>query len=139
MEGSKNIKLHPADEAAREWLDEQTSRGRDTRSADILLLILIALILALVALLIFILPKQRVSEKENRVLAELPSFSIRSLTDGNFTERLSRFYSDRIPFRNSLIELKSVTELLFLRSETGGVLYCRDGYLVKRLEYGEVG
>lgn len=108
------------------------------RDGLILIIVLSAFIVTM-SLLIFILPRPRTSEKENRVLAELPALSQRSVIDGSFTRGIADFYADRIPFRDGLITLRSTAELFALRRETGGVIVASEGYLVDRLEYGDGG
>lgn len=113
-------------------------RTAPERDGLILIIILSAFIVTM-SVLIFILPRPRASEKENRVLAEPPALSLRSVIDGSFTRGIADFYADRIPFRDGLITLRSYAELFALRRETGGVIVASEGYLVDRLEYGDGG
>ena len=130
-------KTHPADTAAEKWLSLQLKHSASAKKADLLLISLLGAFILAVAILIFLLPKPYKSENENRVLSNLPTFSVSSLCDGEFAEGLSDFYADRIPCRDLLIRLRSLTELAALRLECGGIMLGNGGYLIDRLEYGE--
>lgn len=130
-------KPHPADTASEKWLSLQLNASAGAKKANLILISLLGAFIVSVAILIFLLPKPYKSENENRVLANLPTFSVSSLCDGEFAEGLSDFYADRIPCRDLLIRLRSLTELAALRLECGGILLGNGGYLVDRLEYGE--
>ena len=84
---------------------------------------LAALLLGLVML--FVLPKNSVSEAENRRLAGLPGMSGGSLMSGKFTSGLNEYLNDHFPFRDKLISagdgLASALKHNFFRDGDGGI------------------
>ena len=92
------------------------------------------LVLSLSALLFF-LPKEDFSPKENRILAKMPRLSAENLIDGRFSEDFSSFCADRFPFRASMLTLNSSFELGLGKLEARGVMSGADKSLIKRLEY----
>lgn len=96
--------------------------------------ILFAILLFSFSILIYVLPMEKFSESENRMLADLPSIRIEELWSGDTMKEVSRFYADRFPCRALLLRLKSISELVALKGENGDVFFGKDMYLVKRLE-----
>ena len=104
-----------------------------------------ALSVAVCALLIFALSiamplseKNEFSERENRALSLFPTLSIKSLASGDFSRRLSDFYSDQFPLRSLWLSLKASIERLMGAQELGGILLGKDGYLIPRNEYDDL-
>ncbi len=89
--------------------------------ADIVFLAVTALAAALVGVLIFLLPRPALSQRENRRLADLPTLSASALLDGSYFEGISDFYTDRMPFRDGLMGIYALCELALGKGETGGV------------------
>lgn len=102
---------------------------------DRLLVIILTFILVIFGVWIYIAPMERVSEKENRVLADFPGFGFDSLRSGRFATELGDFYRDRFPGREGFISNKCNTELLSGRKENNGVIPCDNGYLLIRPDY----
>ena len=76
--------------------------------------------------LIFILPQRNFSESENRYLAKLPSFSIRSLTDGSYAKGISNFYTDQFPARYAATSAYAICERSMGKNNIGGVIKYQD-------------
>ena len=55
-------------------------------------------------LLIFIAPKNQVSEAENRRLAKLPELSVKSVFSGEFASGINSYLNDHFPLRTAFIE-----------------------------------
>ena len=110
---------------------------RQNDKGDIITLILTGAFIVAIATLIFIIPKAERLEKENRVAASLPQFSINGLINGSLSDGVADFYSDQLPFRDGFLDLRSRLELAFFRGESGGVISADGGYLIKRPRYGE--
>jgi competence transcription factor ComK len=51
-----------------------------------------------------VFPRSTVSESEKRELAEFPELTAESYTSGEFTEGVSNWFSDTVPFRDTLTE-----------------------------------
>ena len=81
--------------------------------------------------LFFLLPKQRLSEREKRVLAEKPALSAASVADGSFTEELGRYVADHFPGRELFTGINAYYDLLSGRQDvkdyflSGGRLFAR--------------
>lgn len=84
---------------------------------------------------IFAKPPSYFSEQENRRLADFPSMSVQSITDGRFSQSLGKFFTDQFPFRTSFTDLKARVELLLGRAENNGVVFGESGYMVIKPEY----
>lgn len=72
------------------------------------------------------------SERENRALTPLPTFTWEKLWDGRYQHALSEFARDQIPFRTPLISLCGLSELALGRAEYNGILLGKDGFLIPR-------
>ena len=95
-----------------------------------------ALIL-LLTVLFMLLPKEDFSQTENRKLARMPEFSVKSLTQGRFTEGLGRYAADHFPMREGFLGLMTEAERLTGRRLIEGVYLARDGYMIESYDGGE--
>ncbi|MBE6690324.1 MAG: hypothetical protein E7590_03455 [Ruminococcaceae bacterium] len=82
-------------------------------------------------------PAKRFSAAENRLLAELPTFSAEAVADGSYTAALDRYAAERFPLRGALRQARACYQLLLGQQETGGVLLCTDGSLARRCRVNE--
>jgi hypothetical protein len=130
-------RIHPADEQATLDLATVHHNGKRTRVADLILLSALSLILLGFGVAIYLLPQKSYSEQENRTLQTMPELSMSVLTDNGFSHDIADFYADQFPTRSAFVGLKTLSEISLLRYENNGVLIGKNGYLIKRLEYGE--
>lgn len=128
-------KKNPADVEVERCLEIQQNAAHRSRAADIILLALLTVAIAVFGILIFILPQSEFSEDENRGLTTFPDFSIKALVDGSYTSDIGKFYSDQFPARRFFVELKAVSELAQLKMQNNSVIPGQNGTLVKRQEY----
>ena len=70
--------------------------------------------------LLQLLPDQSFSDRENRVLAQLPSVSIKALASGEFADEMEEYASDQFPFRNMWILINHFYEKALMKLEIGG-------------------
>ncbi len=84
--------------------------------------------------LIFLCPTEDFSPTENRMLATFPAWDARSFFDGSYAEGIGDFLADRMPLRETLLRVKSASELLAGRRQNGNVFFGKDMYQIKRLE-----
>lgn len=89
------------------------------------------LILAVVPLLIFLLPKQEFSQEENRYLADFPTLSLRSIADKEFMDGFDEYAADHFPLRTSWIGMKTRLEHLSGEKEVNGVYILKDRLIEK--------
>lgn len=78
-----------------------------------------------------LLPDRERSEAENRLLAQVPAFSWKSLRDGSYTEAAEDYFADQFPLRDQWTGLKARTEQLLGKQEFKGVYLCGDTLISK--------
>ncbi len=86
-------------------------------------------IIAVIAIVSFILPKKEYSELENRYLAKAPKLSADSYFSGDYTRGLSEYLDDSFPLRKNWISLHTGLELLQGRRQVNGVYIAEDRML----------
>lgn len=96
--------------------------------------IIIAAVIVILSALIVLIPDREISQKENRTLQQVPTFTFEKLKNGNLAEQTARYLSDQFPFRDSFISLKAYCELALLKRENNGVIYGKGGVLIPRGE-----
>ena len=64
----------------------------------------------------FIVKSEAFSEQENRYLAQMPSFSVEKLLDGEFQTEMDNYINDHFIFRNIWIKIKSGVEILLRKN-----------------------
>lgn len=81
-------------------------------------------------ILLPVMPDVEFSQQENRILQQLPEFSLSSLAEGTFTADFEKYTTDQFPFRDAWTALKARCELLSGKKENNGVYYCDGGVLI---------
>ena len=79
----------------------------------------------------FFTKDRQFSEMENRNLAQFPEFSWKQLKDGKFTQELESYMSDQLPFKDSLVTLKTDTDRLLMHNLQNGVYFGSDWYYLQ--------
>lgn len=74
---------------------------------------------------------QEYSESENRYLQQLPELTAKSLFFGDFTADYETYVTDQFIGRNQWIGAKTYCDRAMLQTESGGVFFCKDGYLME--------
>lgn len=75
-------------------------------------------------------PKRTLSELENRKLAQMPAFSWKALTNGDWFEDFSAYVQDQVAFRDGWIDLQSdVNALCLQKVEQNGILLGKDHWM----------
>lgn len=70
----------------------------------------------------FIFERPTVSMEENRTLATLPEFSVEGYLDGSYTNGVSEYYNDTVPFRSTFkVWIQNIRKLMGLSG--GAVLH----------------
>lgn len=85
-----------------------------------------------------LLPQERFSERENRMLLTWETPTWQSVSDGSFSERLGKIYRDQFPMRKTWIATKAYGEIFLGKRENNGILWGEDGYLMARKEYADL-
>jgi hypothetical protein len=78
-------------------------------------------------------PPKEFSEMENRLLAQTPTPTVRSLLNNGYTNGIEKAVDDQFLWRNQWITLKSISETALGKQENNGVVYGADGYLFEKL------
>lgn len=71
------------------------------------------------------------SETENRMLAQKPDLTWKSIRNGRFTMKFEEYITDQFIFRDFWVGLKSDSERLLLKQDNNDVFFGKDGYLFK--------
>lgn len=95
------------------------------------------LIWAVLIILNIIKPNKTFSEKENRVLARVPKFSIEKLVSGEYSSALDTYINDHFIFRDGWLKVNSELNVLLQKSEINNVYIGKDGYLFEKFDYNE--
>ncbi len=80
----------------------------------------------------FLTPSNVFSESENRMLQQLPNFSLQTLRSGKFTSEFETYLSDQFMERDFWIGLKSDADRGMGKKESNGVYIGKDGYLIQK-------
>ncbi|MCC0567026.1 hypothetical protein HN020_07835 [Brevibacillus borstelensis] len=84
-------------------------------------------------------PTREFSESENRMLEQLPSFSLEKGMNGTFTAHFEKYLSDQFVFRDFWIGVKSEADRLMGKKESNGVYVGKDGFLIQKFGKPEDG
>ncbi|MHC0037955.1 DHHW family protein [Pseudoneobacillus sp. C159] len=74
------------------------------------------------------------SEQENRVLAQMPSFTFKSFLSGDFTKDFEEYVSDQFVWKDFWTGMKAEAEMASLKQENDGVFFGKDGFLLEGYE-----
>lgn len=97
--------------------------------------ILTVIFLAVFGIVRFVLPDREMSEKENRVLKQMPSLTAESLLSGDWGTAFEAYMTDQFPLRDNWLGLKAATEAYALqRKELHGVYLTSGGRLIPKAE-----
>lgn len=77
-------------------------------------------------------PDTKMSETENRFLAQKPEFSVDAVMDGSFESKYETYLTDQFILRDQFIALKSMTEKAMQKSDIKDLYLCKDNYLIRR-------
>jgi len=95
------------------------------------LALLLLLFIGVIAALNLLTPDRTFSESENRMLVQLPHFSLNRLVSGTFTTDFEKFVSDQFVFRDVWIGAKTDTDRIMGKKESNGIYIGKDGYLIQ--------
>lgn len=107
------------------------------RIGDKILLWAISFVLLFGGVSLTFFPAARVSERENRVLAEMPQLSASNVADGSYATGLDTYAAERFPLRVPLRAARAAVQIGMGKQEVCGVLFCTDGSLCKRITTNE--
>jgi len=96
-----------------------------------LLALLLLLFIGVIAALNVVMPVRTFSESENRMLKQLPRFSLQALLSGTFTSDFEKYVSDQFVFRDMWIGAKTDTDRIMGKKKSNGIYLGKDGYLIQ--------
>ncbi|MGN0667023.1 MAG: DHHW family protein [Huintestinicola sp.] len=96
--GKKKKKL------SNEQAQQRKFRARTT-VYEIINIVTFVSIIIFVGLCLIFLKRPTVSESEKRELAKCPKFTFESYTDGSFASGFTEFFSDTVPYRETIVQL----------------------------------
>ena len=110
---------------------KQSGGTKKPRLRDILACCLLLGTVFLVLLASLLLPDREFSETENRMLSQMPEFSLSALADGSYLEDLGDALTDQFPGRDLWIRLDLWRRQAMGQQESSGVYLCADGSLIQ--------
>lgn len=93
---------------------------------------LIILVWGALIILNFITPKETFSEQENRVLKNVPRFSMQKLVNGEYAQELDEYINDHFIFRNTWLKIESFVDIVLGKKENNNVYIGKEGYLFEK-------
>jgi hypothetical protein len=91
-----------------------------------------SLVIVVLAVMFFVTPDNSMSQKENRTLTQLPSFSMDRLFSGEYTGELATYINDQFPERDAFVSAKAYSELALGKRENNGIIYAENDILIAR-------
>lgn len=77
-------------------------------------------------------PDTSFSEKENRVLAQMPKLNLSDILNGTFEKNYETYLSDQFFGRDRWIGVKTKAERIEGKTEINDVYFAKDGYLIEK-------
>ncbi|MCR5322270.1 MAG: hypothetical protein K6E85_03230 [Lachnospiraceae bacterium] len=71
------------------------------------------------------------SENEKRTLKQFPKISWEQIRSGKFGDEIEGYLADQFPGRDGWVTVKTLSEKLSGKKESGGVYFADDGYLIE--------
>ena len=91
--------------------------------------ILFFVIVLIIPLVTFLMPKQDFSEMENRTLANFPKLTFNSLVKRQFMTGFDSYFSDHFVLRDNWIAFKGRVEYASGKRESNDIFICKDRYI----------
>ena len=83
-------------------------------------------------LIMLLTPDKAQSENENRVLAQKPTLTWASLTDGSFMREFETYLTDQFPARDAWVSLRTTLAAITGSREQNGVYRTNSGFLLEQ-------
>lgn len=75
---------------------------------------------------------KKFSDLENRYLSSKPKFSLKSLVNREYGDKLEKYIADQFPLRDEFISIKAISEYTIRKKENNGVYLGKNGYLIEK-------
>jgi len=81
-----------------------------------------------------IIPDTKLSENENRILTQLPRFSLDSIVDGRYMKKMQKYTADQLIGRNFWIYSKTSVDRLIGKNSSNGVYLGKNFTLIENFD-----
>lgn len=85
----------------------------------------------------FITPDKKSNEIENKILTQLPKFSLQRIVNGTFMKEADNYTSDQFPFRTEFIEIKNSYSYMLGIREFRGIYVGNNGQLMEKFIFNK--
>ena len=92
------------------------------------------LIIGAFALASFLLPDRDFSQRENRNLADYPTWSWQDFRSGRFTSDFDEYLADQFPLRDAFMDIKISSDHVLQKKENENIYFGKDGFLLERCD-----
>jgi len=113
-------------------IDVRQESRRKTGIVCIVIAVLFCIAIAAVPLITIIIPDKQMSQSENRVLKQRPSFSLSAIADGSFMDNFEKYLSDQFPLRDKVISSKTSFDRIIGQKQENGVYIGKKNYLFEK-------
>lgn len=108
------------------------------KKSNITVIVFFVVAIAFLSVASMVNPIREYSESENRVLAQMPDFSLKSVFDGSFTKDYESFVTDQFVWRDLWIKIKSGVERTMGKTLSNGVYFADDGYFIEHKSESDI-
>ena len=109
---------------------------RNNKALNILMSLIFTGFIVIVILFNLLKVDKAFSEEENRPLATMPKFTIKSFLSGEFTEEYTKYVEDNFAGKKGFISIKSNLEKLEGKNESNSIFIGKDGQLLQSFKEG---
>ena len=113
-------------------IQSEAGDDREKKTSITAAVIFVVLLIVVFTSNLFIADK-KFSPSENRMLQELPAFSLSDYLEGRYEKKFENYTNDQFLLRGGWIKLKSATDITAGKLEANGVYRSRNGYLIEEL------
>lgn len=106
------------------------------RALNRLMTLMFITFIVIVILLNILKTDKTFSEEENRTLATMPKFTIKSFLSGDFTEEYTEYVEDNFAGKKGFVSIKTNLETLSGKTEINSIFIGEDGQLFEKFKEG---
>lgn len=117
---------------------EKELRDKKNRKKNIVQIVIFSSLIFGITIASILSPTRAFSESENRTLASKPKFTLDALYHGDYTADYETYITDQFVMRDQWIGIKTRTELLLQKKDINGIYFCKDDYLIQKVDTTDV-
>ncbi|SCK03209.1 Uncharacterised protein [uncultured Clostridium sp.] len=111
---------------------------RNNKALNILMSLIFICFIIIIILFNILKVDKTFSEEENRTLATMPKFTIRSFLNGDFTRDYTKYVEDNFAGKKGFVGIKTNLEKLEGKTEINSIFIGKDHYLIERFKKGPI-